>query len=237
MSDTRSSDSRLRPRSCPTNRATNSDAGLDRISSGVPNWARIPPVWKTATRSPILIASSMSWVTKRIVLAIVSWSRRNSFWSRSRTIGSTAPKGSSISMIGGSAASARATPTRCRSPPESWLGKRSRYFAGSRPTRPSSSSDRSRWRVLRPAEQPGHGRDVLADRLVREQADLLDHVADAPPKVGQLARPGIDAVDEDPPGRRLDQAVDHLQATSSCRSRTGRRGCRSCRPGRASTGR
>ena len=37
----------------------------------MPNWARIPPVWKTATRSPILIASSMSWVTNRIVLAIV----------------------------------------------------------------------------------------------------------------------------------------------------------------------
>ena len=30
----------------------------------------MPPVWKTATRSPILIASSMSWVTNRIVFAI-----------------------------------------------------------------------------------------------------------------------------------------------------------------------
>ena len=33
---------------------------------------------------------------------------------------------------------------------------------------------------LRPAQQARHGRHVLADRLVREQADLLDHVADAP---------------------------------------------------------
>ena len=40
-SETRSSDSRLRPRSWPTNRATNSDAGAARISSGGPNWARI----------------------------------------------------------------------------------------------------------------------------------------------------------------------------------------------------
>ena len=37
-------------------------------------------------------------------------------------IGSTAPKGSSISITGGSAASARATPARCRSPPESCAG-------------------------------------------------------------------------------------------------------------------
>ena len=32
---------------------------------------------------------------------------------------------------------------------------------------------------LRPAEQARHRRDVLADGLVREQADLLDDVADA----------------------------------------------------------
>ena len=36
-------ESRLSPRSAPTNRATNSDAGLARISAGVPNWARRPP--------------------------------------------------------------------------------------------------------------------------------------------------------------------------------------------------
>ncbi len=121
-SPTRNSDSRLSPRSVPTNRATNSDAGLARISDGGPYWATTPPAWKTATRSPILIASSMSWVTNRIVFASCSWRRRNSFWSRSRTIGSTAPNGSSMSMTGGSAASARATPTRCRSPPESCAG-------------------------------------------------------------------------------------------------------------------
>ena len=40
----------------------------------------------------------------------------------SRRIGSTAPNGSSISITGGSAASARATPTRCRSPPDSSVG-------------------------------------------------------------------------------------------------------------------
>jgi hypothetical protein len=46
---------------------------------------------------------------------------------------------------------------------------------------------------------------------VREQADLLDDVADAPAQLRQLARAGIHAVDQDPPGRRLDEPVDHLQ--------------------------
>ena len=52
----------------------------------------------------------MSWVTNRTVFRISAWSRRNSFWIRSRLIGSIAPNGSSISITGGSAASARATP-------------------------------------------------------------------------------------------------------------------------------
>jgi hypothetical protein len=43
----------------------------------------------------------------------------NSSCSRSRATGSTAPKGSSISITGGWEASARATPTRCRWPPDS----------------------------------------------------------------------------------------------------------------------
>ena len=44
---------------------------------------------------------------------------RNSFCNSARVIGSSAPKGSSISRMRGSAASALATPTRCRWPPES----------------------------------------------------------------------------------------------------------------------
>ena len=47
---------------------------------------------------------------------------RNSFCRCSRVIGSVAPNGSSISITGGSAASALATPTRCCWPPESWRG-------------------------------------------------------------------------------------------------------------------
>ena len=73
-------------------------------------------------RSPIFTASSMSWVTNTIVLRNVCCRRRNSSCSCVRVTGSIAPNGSSISMIGGSAASARATPTRWRWPPESSAG-------------------------------------------------------------------------------------------------------------------
>ena len=38
-------------------------------------------------RSPMRIASSMSWVTKTTVLRRRSWMRRNSCWSRLRVIG------------------------------------------------------------------------------------------------------------------------------------------------------
>ena len=93
-----------------------------RIASGVSYWAMWEPSRSTAIRSPSLTASSKSWVTKTMVLRSVCCSRRNSSCSRSRVIGSTAPNGSSISMTGGSAASARATPTRCCWPPESWRG-------------------------------------------------------------------------------------------------------------------
>ena len=34
-----------------------------------------------------------------------------------------------------------------------------------------------------PAQEPGHDRHVVADGLVREQADLLDDVSDAPPQL------------------------------------------------------
>ncbi|SHU55361.1 Protein of uncharacterised function (DUF1602) [Mycobacteroides abscessus subsp. abscessus] len=54
-------------------------------------------------------------------------------------MGSTALKGSSINRIGGSAANARATPTRCCWPPESCAGYLVANFRSS-PTRSSTSS-------------------------------------------------------------------------------------------------
>ena len=93
MSRTLISASRFSARSAPTKSSTKSFAGAIRSSAGVAYWARRPPSWRIAIRSPILIASSMSWVTKRTVFRISVWSRRNSFCRRSRLIGSIGPEG------------------------------------------------------------------------------------------------------------------------------------------------
>ena len=150
----------------------------------------------------------MSWVTNTIVLRSAAWRRRNSFWRRSRLIGSIAPNGSSISISGGSAASARATPTRWRCPPESCAGYRPAISCG-RPIRSSSSAHARRRAPLVPAEQPRDGRDVLADRAVREQADLLDHVADLAPQLDLVAVAHAAAADEDVAVGDVDHPVDH----------------------------
>ena len=163
-----------------------------------------------AMRSPILIASSMSWVTNTIVLRISRWRRRNSFWSRSRLIGSIAPNGSSISISGGSAASARATPTRWRWPPESWAGIAVAGLVGveadqleqlvdprARCAPSPSRAAAARWRCCRPTRQ------------VREQADLLDRVADLAPQLGRLALADAAAVEQDVAVGDVDHAVDH----------------------------
>ena len=64
---------------------------------------------------------------------------------------------------------------------------------------------------LGPAEESRDRRDVVADGLVGKEPDLLDDVADRAAQIRQIAGPGIDTVDEDPAGGRLDQAVDHLE--------------------------
>src|SRR3989441_877402 len=88
-------------------------------------------------------ASRKSCVTKTIVLPRRRASALNSRWSSARVTGSSAPKGSSIRRIGGSAARARATPTRCRWPPESSRERRRANSRGSRPTSWSISSTRA----------------------------------------------------------------------------------------------
>ena len=62
----------------------------------------------------------------------------------------------------------------------------------------------------RPAEQVRHDADVLLDRHVGEQADLLDDVADRTPQRDLVDTSGILAVDIDPARGRRDQPVDHL---------------------------
>jgi hypothetical protein len=62
-----------------------------------------------------------------------------------------------------------------------------------------------------PPEQPGDGGHVVGHGQVREQADVLDDVADAPAQLDGVGRRDIVALQEDAPARRFDQAVDHLQ--------------------------
>src|SRR5262249_28651222 len=64
---------------------------------------------------------------------------------------------------------------------------------------------------LVPARQTGHRRDVLPDRLMREESDLLDHVADPPPQLDRIDTRDVLAAHEDASAGRLDQPVDHLQ--------------------------
>ena len=50
-----------------------------------------------------------------------------------------------------------------------------------------------------PAEEAGHGRHVLGDRLVGEEAHLLDDVPDPAAQLREVTRGGVRPVDEDPP--------------------------------------
>src|SRR5579885_2964407 len=97
-----------------------------------------------------------------------------------RVIGSSAPKGSSIKSSAGSAASARATPTRCRCPPESCLGRRA-LSSGSRPTS-RNNSDPLTNPFRRPTLARRHETDVPFHGKVREKATFLNHVAHPPPE-------------------------------------------------------
>ena len=62
---------------------------------------------------------------------------------------------------------------------------------------PAARSTRAVDAALVPAEQPRDGGDVVADRAVREQADLLDHVADLAPQVVDVAVSHAAPADED----------------------------------------
>ena len=102
---------------------------------------------------------------------------RNSARSSARVIGSSAPNGSSISSTGGSAASARAMPTRWRWPPESSSGQRSRNSPAAGPRAPAGHRYARAVRSAGHASSRGTIADVLAHGQMREQPDLLQHVA------------------------------------------------------------
>ena len=107
----------------PTKSAMKRLAGNSYSSCGWPIWA-ILPLRMTAMRLAIVIASSWSCVTMTKVVPTCFWMRISSNWVCSRSLRSSAESGSSSSSTFGRLASARASATRCRWPPESWCGLR-----------------------------------------------------------------------------------------------------------------
>ena len=127
-------------------------------------------------------------------------------------IGSRAANGSSRRRIEGSAASARATPTRWRCPPESWRGGRvAELWRAEAPCRESSSSTRASVRAPLPALEGRDERDVFGDREVREEPGVLEDVADAPPQPDGVPVARALPLDEDLARGREDERVDHLE--------------------------
>ena len=172
--------------------------------------------------------------------------------SRSRL--SRLEKGSSIKRIGGRGASARASATRCCSPPESWCG----YLSACRAS-PTRASSRSRSRPARPG--PARPKATFcATRQVREQREVLEHQPDRPrpraagaarrrrPRGRRAAPSAVLPLDPggDPQQRRLAAArrpeqaghlaAAQLEATSSSTRRRRSRGSRSLRASRTPSG-
>ena len=111
--------------SIPTNRATSRLAGRVKTSRGVPTCENTPFI-----STPIRWASRwpwyMSWVEKTIVVPRSRLIRTTRFSIIATETGSRFAVGSSRRRISGSITIARASATRCISPPESVLARRSR---------------------------------------------------------------------------------------------------------------
>ena len=81
----------------------------------------------TATRSPMVMASTWSWVTYKVATPTRRWMREISERICTRILASRLDSGSSIKNTDGSRTTARPMATLWRWPPESWPGLRSRY--------------------------------------------------------------------------------------------------------------
>ena len=124
-----------------------------------------------------------------------------------RSLRSSAPSGSSSSSTLGRLTSARASATRCRWPPESWVGRRSPYPLSR--TVSSAASARSRRSAAGHLLHPQAVLDVAEHVHVREQGVVLEDGVD----VAGERRPAGDVVaaEEHPAGGRLLEAGDHPQ--------------------------
>jgi hypothetical protein len=148
-------------------------------------------------------ASSMSWVIRNTGLAVRCQTCSSSSCICSRVKASRAPKGSSISSTRGSAARARARPTRCFWPPDSCQMRRL-----SKPARSTSASISGRAFALRlgHAGQFQAEADVGQHVLPGQQGVVLEHHA-------AFGARAFDrhAVEGDAPGAGFDETGNQVQ--------------------------
>ena len=132
------------------------------------------------TRSETSSASSWSWVTKTLVTCTSSCSRRSQRRSSFRTLASSAPNGSSSSSTLGFTASARASATRWRWPPESSDGRRLRQHVELHQAQQVHDrlADLRLGRPDRAGPDPQPEGDVLEHAHVPEQRVVLEHEPD-----------------------------------------------------------
>ena len=163
--------SRLRPRSAPTNRATNSDAGLARISAGVPNWATMPAVLEDGDevahldglvdvvgheedRLGELLLEAQELVLEAIADDRVDRAERL-VHEHDRRVDGERPGDADALALAARQLAREAVAVLGRVEPDEARAARRRAAC---------------WRSFGPAQQARHRGDVLADRLVREQA-------------------------------------------------------------------
>ena len=72
-------------------------------------------------------------------------------------------------------------------------------------------ADPARDPTLVPTQQARDGRDVVGNREMREEADVLDHVAHPQPQRHGVGMSHILVIVQDAPAARLDEPVDHFQ--------------------------
>ena len=99
--------------------------------------------------------------------------------------GSRLPVGSSASSTSGRLTNARAMATRCCSPPDSSAGSRLAL-----PDSPTISSTSGTTRLITSralADDLERERDVLEDRLLLQQPEVLEHAADDLPQARDVA--------------------------------------------------
>jgi hypothetical protein len=65
-----------------------------------------------------------------------------------------------------------------------------------------------------PLEKPGNDSDVLLHSHVGKKTDVLDRITNPAPQLNGILSADVVPVNQDAPGTRLDQPVDHLQGRS-----------------------